>query len=425
MTTKAKETTERVQDRRIPITRPTFDEREIEAVAEVLRSGWVVQGPNVKEFERRFAAFTGARHAVATTSCTTALHLALLAAGVGEGDEVLVPSLTYIASANAVEYTGATPVLIDVDPRTFTLDVNLVREYLRDASTDRKTRPRCLLPVSLFGLCAQMSEINSLANEFDLLVIEDAACGFAATRGCAATREGHHAGTEALAGCFSFHPRKSISTGEGGMVITDDDSLADRMRKMRDHGASATDLERHMKQGGSLLPAFDMLGYNYRMTDIQGAIGVTQMDKAELVIAGRRQAAHRYDQLLSGLPLICAPYVPDGYDHSYQSYVCLYRPELIMPTGSAKFDFEALAQANRERNRIMAAMENEGISVRQGTHAVHTLGYYQNKYGYADHDLPVAFAVDRLSITLPLFFDMTQTQQERVVTTLRRLVSGT
>jgi dTDP-4-amino-4,6-dideoxygalactose transaminase len=374
-----------------------------------------VQGPNVAEFERRFAVFTGARHAIAVTSCTTALHLALLAAGVGPDDEVLVPSFTYVASANAIEYTGARPVLIDINLDTFNMDPDGIRDYLRREHGDRTKRPKCLLPVSLFGLCADMPSINRISEEYDLVVIEDAACGFAARR------EAHHAGTEALAGCFSFHPRKSISTGEGGMVITDNEILADSIRKLRDHGASQTDMERHLKHGGSLLPEFTVLGFNCRMTDIQGAIGAVQMDKAEAVISSRREAAARYDLLLEDVAEVRAPRTPEGYAHAYQSYVCLYRPEVAEVTGGAA-NWSDIDSANRERNRIMAGLESEGISVRQGTHAVHTLGYYQNKYGHADHDFPMAYAADRLSITLPLYVGITEEDQVRVTDTLRRMI---
>jgi len=389
----------------IPITRPAFDDDDIRAVSEVLKSGWVVQGPRVKEFERLVCEFTGREHAIATTSCTSALHLSLTAAGIGPGDEVLLPSFTFIASANAVEYTGAKPVFIDIDLDTYNICPEKIEEYLENKNPDDLTRPKAIMPVALFGLCADMGAINRLALKYNLRVIEDSACSLGAYR------FGRHAGTEGLTGNFSFHPRKALSTGEGGMVITDNASMADRIRKLRDHGASKTDLERHLSEGGSLLPEYDVLGYNYRMTDIQGALGVNQMKKAAAILEGRRTAALRYYRLLENVPEIVPPAVPDKYHHAYQSFVCLYRPVDNAP--------EEIHRLNRERNRLMAHIESRGISVRQGTHAVHTLGYYKNKYELENFDYPRSYIADRLSITLPLYYDMSEEEQKRVVETIR------
>ncbi len=395
---------------KIPITKPAFDQAEVDAIQEVLRSGWVVQGPQVAQFEQMMAEFTGRRYAIATTSCTTALHLALSAAGMGPGDEVLLPSFTFIATANAVEYTGARPVFVDIDLDTFTMDPSLLEQAL-----GRRRLARCVVPVSLFGLCADMNAINAMAGEHNLTVIEDAACGLGARR------DNHHAGTEALAGCFSFHPRKAVTTGEGGMVITDNAQLADKLRTMRDHGALQTDLERHFSEGGSLLPDYDILGYNYRMTDIQGTLGVVQMSKVQTILDQRREAAIRYNQLLKDATFLRLPHTPAGMIHAYQSYVCLFGADQIDFGATEPPDWELIALLNRDRNRMMARLEAEGISVRQGTHAVHTLGYYRNKYELVDHDYPRSYIADRLSITLPLFSGITDDEQRRVVDILQRL----
>ena len=389
---------------KIPITKPVFDQAEVDAIQKVLRSGWVVQGPQVAQFEQMMAEFTGSRFAIATTSGTAALHLALCAAGIGSGDEVLLPSFTFIATANAVEYTGARPVFVDIDLDTFTMDPSLLEQALA-----RRRSARCVVPVSLFGLCTDMNAINAMAGEHSLTVIEDAACGLGARR------DDHHAGTEALAGCFSFHPRKAITTGEGGMVITDNAQLSEKLRTMRDHGASQTDLERHLNEGGSLLPNYDVLGYNYRMTDIQGALGVVQMGKAQMVLDQRREAAVRYNHLLKDASFLRLPQTPEGMVHAYQSYVCLFGADQIDFGVAEAPDWELIARLNRDRNRMMARLEAEGISVRQGTHAVHTLGYYRNKYELADHDYPRSYIADRLSITLPLFSGITDDEQQRVV----------
>ncbi|MBI4776562.1 MAG: DegT/DnrJ/EryC1/StrS aminotransferase family protein [Deltaproteobacteria bacterium] len=389
-----------------------MDEQEEKAVLNVLRSGWLVQGPNVAEFENRFKTFAGVRNAIAVTSCTTALHLALLAAGIGPGDEVLVPSFTFLATANAVEYTGAKPVFVDVGPRTFNMNPEEIGRFASEKAKVGGALPKCILPVSLFGLCADMETIHEIASRYGMKVVEDAACGLGAYR------NEHHAGAEALLGCFSFHPRKSITTGEGGMVVTDDDELADKIRRLRDHGAAKTDLERHLSQGGSLLPAYDVLGFNYRMTDLQGALGVAQMSKLPQILEARRAAAARYDNLLEGIPEILPPWAPPGYRHAYQSYVCLYLPDSTDMRAGGIPAWDRIGAWNRERNRIMAYMERQGISVRQGTHAVHTLGYYQRKYGLRDEDFAVSYMADRLSITLPLYVGISVEDQERVIRTL-------
>jgi dTDP-4-amino-4,6-dideoxygalactose transaminase len=384
----------------IPITKPVFGPRELELMAQPLASGWVVQGPWVGRFERMFAQFTGLEHALATTSCTTALHLILAALGIGPGDEVIVPSFTFVASANAVEYTGARPVLADIELATFNLDPQRLERLITP-------RTRAIMPVSLFGLAADLPAIKAVADRHGLFVIEDAACALGAMH------QGRHTGGLATASAFSFHPRKAITTGEGGMVATNDPALAEQMAKMRNHGAEATDLERHQREGGSLLPAFNLLGFNYRMTDIQGALGVAQMERAEGILAGRREAALVYDRLLARAPQVVPPCQPEGYTHAYQSYVVLY-------TQGGRPGLAELPELNRARNRLMTAMEAQGITVRQGTHAVHTLGYYAAKYGYRPEDLPHSLLADRLSMTLPLFAGIAAEQQERVVDFLRQ-----
>jgi perosamine synthetase len=403
---------------RIPIAKPCFGEEEEAAVCEVLRSGWVVQGPRVAAFEEGFKKFLRVTEAVATSSCTTALHLALHAAGIGPGDEVLVPSFTFIASANAIEYVGARPVFVDINLATYTIAPRKMEEYLHECSRQGRKPPRAVMPVSLFGLCADMGEITRIAGTYDLLVIEDAACGFGASRA------GRPAGTEALVGCFSFHPRKAITTGEGGMVVTNDARIAHAVRVLRDHGASKSDLERPAAQGGSLLPEYPVLGYNYRMTDLQGALGVAQIEKAATILQKRRDAAVYYDHLLEEVDEIAPPFTPRGFAHAYQSYVCLYQGRERYPAEDEETDWEKSAGFNQERNRLMAVLEERGISMRQGTHAVHTLEYYQQKYGLADRDLPRAYLADRLSIALPLYCGITPGEQERVIRELKTALSA-
>lgn len=384
-------------DYKIPITKPFFDVEEEQAILEPLRTGWVVQGPKVAEFERLFAEYTGAKHAIATTSCTTALHLSLLAADIGPGDEVIVPAFTWIATANVVEYVGARPVFCDIDLATYNIDVNQIESKIT-------SKTRAILPVHLFGLCADMEPIMGVAERYRLEVIEDAACALGARY------RGQHAGRFGLAGCFSFHPRKAITTGEGGMIVTDRDEVARYCQTLRDHGASVSDLVRHEGKQGFLLTEFNLLGYNYRMTDLQGALGVAQMSKLPQILEKRMERARCYDRLLEEANTLLLPYCPDGCIHGYQTYVCLFQPEA--PT------LDTLDELHEQRNAFMETLEESGVTTRQGTHAVHALGYYREKYGLEETDFPQAWIADRLSLSLPLYAQMTDEEQDYVVESL-------
>jgi perosamine synthetase len=383
--------------RTIPITKPLFGPEEMAAVQKPLETGWVVQGPYVKQFEERFCSFTGASFAVATSSCTTALHIAVAALGVRPGDEVIVPAFTWVSTANVVEYMGARPVFCDIDLRSFNIDV----AHIAGLITERTVG---IIPVHLFGLCADMAPILELANRYHLWVLEDAACGFGAWY-C-----GTHAGQFGDAGCFSFHPRKSITTGEGGMITTAKPELARLSRSLRDHGASRTDFDRHQSKASFYLAEYNHLGYNFRLTDIQGAIGCVQMERAPGILAARTQAAQRYDELLADSDWLEMPLVPQGYVHGYQAYVCLYRPD--MPT------LDNVERLHQERNTLMARLEERGIATRQGTHAATLQGYYVQKYGFQPEQFPTAYLADRLSLTLPLYAQMTADDQEYVVESL-------
>jgi dTDP-4-amino-4,6-dideoxygalactose transaminase len=372
----------------IPISRPLFGDEELAAVQAPLRSGWVVQGRHVADFEQKLAAFTGAAHAVATTSCTTALHLAVAALGAGPGDEVLVPAFTWVSTANVVEYVGATPVFVDVDLGSFNVDP----DALRAAVTERTVG---IIPVHLFGRCADMPAVLAVARRHGLWVVEDAACALGTRQG------GRHAGTFGEAGCFSFHPRKSVTTGEGGMLVTGDRDRARLTRTLRDHGASRSDLERHEGTAAFRLAEYAHLGFNYRMTDIQGALGAVQMDRAADILAERARQAARYTEALSDLGWLRTPAVPDGEDHGWQAYVCLHAD-------------------GRRRDRLMAALEREGIATRPGTHAPTETVLYRERYGLAAGQFPHAAQAERRSLALPLFAGLTEAEQERVVEALRR-----
>lgn len=368
----------------IPVTKPVLGDEEIAAVADRLRSGWLVQGPKVAEFEQLWASFTDAPHARATTSCTTALHLALLAVGVRPGDEVIVPAFTWVATANVVEYCGATPVFVDIDLATYCLDVSAVEAAITD-------RTVAVIPVHEFGLAVDMDPLMEIARRRGLRVIEDGACA------CGTLYKGRHVGTFGDAGCFSFHPRKAITTGEGGMVTTADPEIARLVEVLRSHGGEMSDLERHASGSGFALPEFNRLGYNYRMTDIQGALGVAQMARLEGILDARRAVAARYTAELSAVDGLVLPVEPSGYRHVYQSYVTL------------------VEESNGRRDKAAISLQEAGIATRQGTHAVHALGFYREKYGLSTSDCPNAWTADQQSLTLPVYAGMTDAEQAYVV----------
>ncbi|QPH98150.1 DegT/DnrJ/EryC1/StrS family aminotransferase [Campylobacter concisus] len=402
--------------RNIPITKTIFDKDEELAIIEPLRSGWVVQGPNVSKFQDKFANFTNSRFAYATSNCTTALHLGLVAMGIKKGDKVIVPSFTFVASANAVEYTGAEVVFCDIDLRTFNIDETRLENLIKN---DKNIK--AIMPVNLFGLCANMPAIMQIAKKYNLKVIEDSACGFDGWI------EDRHSGTFGDCGCFSFHPRKSISTGEGGMLITNDEKIAGLVSMLKDHGASKSDLQRHIEKGGSLLPNFDILGYNYRMTDIQGALGSCQMDKKERIMNGRRRIAKKYDDALKSevvnnkklSEILIPPYIPNGYKHGYQSYVCLFTDGVDL----TELNKDIIDNINQKRNNLMQILEENGIATRQGTHAVHTLGYYKVKNNFKDEDFLNSYAADRLTISLPMYADMSDEEFQYVIDHIKKALA--
>lgn len=393
---------------KIPITKALFDDTEKELIIKPLETGWVVQGPYVSEFERLFTSFTGAAHAQASSNCTTALHLGLEALGIGAGDKVVVPAFTYVASANSVEYTGASVVFCDIDLETFNINIEKLEALLQ-----KDTSIKAIMPVHLFGLCADMPAIMALAKRYGAKVVEDAACAFDSWI------DDKHAGTFGDCGCFSFHPRKAITTGEGGMLITQNETLAKKVSQLKDHGASKSDLQRHKEKGGSLLPDFSVRGYNYRMTDIQGALGVGQMQKAERIMQGRRRIALKYTESLHSVHQLVTPKTPKNYRHGYQSYVCLFAGN----SNLENLTIEKIDALNKQRNDFMQRLEAKDIATRQGTHAVHTLSYYQHRYQLKECDYLMSYAADRLSITLPVYATMTDPEFNYVIEHIHEALS--
>ena len=365
----------------IPLLRPHFDDDEIKEVKKVLDSGWVSQGPKVKEFEQNAAEYLGTDHAIAVSNCTTALHLSLLTAGVRQGDEVLVADFTFPATGHSVLYCGAQPVFVDVDPGTYNIDPERIVEKTTD-------RTKAIIPVHTFGQTADMDPIMGIAREHGLKVIEDAACAFGSRY------DGRMAGTIGDMGCYSFHARKGITTGEGGMVVTNDEKVAERIRYLSVFGMRSA----WSREGGDLviIPEFHDVGYNYKMSDITAAIGVAQLRKIDMIIERKRLLAERYDHALQEIEGISPPVVDKKSFHIYQSYV-------------------ALVDAGIDRNELIVKLKNKGIQCQIGTYSSHIQPVYEQK----SVECPVSLDIFNRTIALPMYFGLDFDQVDEVVNGIR------
>ncbi len=351
---------------------PDLGEDELREIGDVLASGYLTQGPKVLAFEQMMATIVGVPHAIATTSATTALHLVLAAAGIGPGDEVIVPDFTFPATANVVVQQGARPILADIDLGTYTMDASLLAGLVTE-------RTKAIIPVHAFGLSADMDPIVAFARTHGLTIVEDAACAIGTTY------YGRACGTLGDAGCFSFHPRKAMTTGEGGLMTTADESLAERARLLRNHGG--------IRRDGRF--TFEAAGFNYRMSDILAAVGVAQARKLPGFIAEKRRLAGRYRSLLAGLAGVALPTEPAWGGHVYQSFVVLLD--------------EAI-----DRDGIILRMRSAGIETTLGTYALHDQPYFQRAYGYRAGDLRRSDHAFRQTLTLPLYPGLTDGELERV-----------
>lgn len=381
---------EAAKKRSIPISLPVTGEEEWQATREPLMTGWLTAGPKVREFESLFAERHQVKHAMAVTSATTALHLAVVALGVKEGDEVIVPAFTWVSTANIVLYQGARVVFVDVDPKTFNLDPDDLKKRITK-------RTKAIIPVHLFGLCADMDRIREIAG--DIPLIEDGACA------AGSAYKGTPAGGLGDIGCFSFHPRKSVTTGEGGMVTTNNDKIAEVVRSLRNHGASVSEEERHHGPKPYILPGFNLMGYNYRMTDLQGAVGTVQIRKLDKFINERNEWAKFYTRELKDVEWLSTPQFGMDYHHGWQSFVTMVDEQ----------------RAPMKRNEIMEKLQQAGISTRPGTHAVHMLDFYKEKFNLKADDFPGARDANNFSMAIPLHNRMTEEDFHYVVQTIKEL----
>ncbi|MGA2618556.1 MAG: DegT/DnrJ/EryC1/StrS family aminotransferase [Thermoguttaceae bacterium] len=369
----------------IPITVPCFGPEEGEAARRVVESGWVTQGPKVAQFERSVADYCQAAEAVAVSSCTTALHLALVVLDIGPGDEVICPSMSFIATANSIRYTGAAPVFADVDPRTCNLDPDSVEAAVTP-------RTKAILVVHQIGLPVDLDRFHELGRRRGLAIVEDAACALGSRY------KGRPVGGHSELVCFSFHPRKVVTTGEGGMIATSNPQHAARLRLLRQHGMSVPDTVRHAARQ-VIAEQYVCVGYNYRMTDIQAAIGLEQMKRLDWIVERRRELAARYTAALADHPWLRPPYSPDYAQTNYQSYA-------VQLTDAAPIGRDDLMQRLLER----------GIATRRGIMLAHREPAYA---GYAPrvalHNSQTASA---RSLLLPLFPQMTFEEQDQVLGSL-------
>jgi perosamine synthetase len=390
---------------RVPITKPVIGEEEIQSVSSVLHSGWITQGSQVAEFEREFATYMGTEHACAVSSCTTALHLALLAVGIRAGDEVITVSHSFIASANSIRYCGAKPIFVDIQPRMFNMDPTKIEKVITG-------RTRAILCVHQLGMPCNIKAILAIARKHDLFVIEDAACAIGSEIfwGGRWEKIGKPHGDIS---CFSFHPRKVITTGDGGMITTSNPDWDKKIRLLRHHGMSVPDIVRHGAKE-VIFESYVELGYNYRMTDIQAAVGREQLKRLPEILERRRFLAERYKQLLVKVPGVTPPEEPSWARSNWQSY-CVRLPE------------------GRDQRRVMQRMLDAGVSTRRGVMCAHREPAYPRKAwscGLEPEDckcppgscarLIESERAQDQTIILPLFTQMTNADQDAVVAALRQ-----
>jgi perosamine synthetase len=373
----------------IPIAKPYLTKKEAKAAYDTILTGWITQGPRVAEFEQKFAAYTGAAYAVAVSNCTTALHLAMIVAGVGPGDEVICPSMSYIATANAIKYTGAIPVFAEINPANYNLDIH-------DTAKKINSKTKAILLVHQIGMPADIDAFKELASKHHIKLIEDAACA------AGSSYKGSKIGSHSELVCFSFHPRKVISTGDGGMITTNNEAYYNRIKLLRQHGMSVNDRTRH-ESSRIIFEDHLEVGYNYRLTDIQASVGIQQLEKIDWIIGKRRKIANRYHKAFKGIAGIQLPLEKKGYFSNYQSYSIYLKDD-----------------CPHSRNDIMQKMLDSGISTRRGIMTSHRETAYKEEC--AGLSLPVSEKSCDRSIILPLYVPMKDEDIEKVIDTFTSIL---
>lgn len=375
-------------DKQIPLMKPFINSEEVaNEIKEILDSGWISQGPKVQEFESLFAEFVGARYAVATNSCTSAIHLALICSDVICGDEVILADHTCMADANAVIMSGATPVFADVDPKTFNITPETVEKKITD-------RTKAILLIDQIGLPCDIDAFKELAAKYNLKLIDDSAVSLGATY------KGSYLGSHDLITTYSFHPRKMITTGEGGMLVTNDKEVAERARRLRATGASVSDLERH-KAKGIILQEYHESGFNYRMTDMQAILGISQMKIVNYIIQERAKLANYYDSQLADFKEIECPFVPENSTHCYSSY-CLKIKD------HQKYKVKDLIKFMSEKN----------ISCRFGIQPLHREPYFANR-NFVDSEYPVSNSLAESTFFIPIFPGLKLEEQDYIIKSIK------
>lgn len=372
----------------IPIAKPYLTTEEADEAARAVMSGWVAQGPKVIEFEKLFAEYTGARYAVAVSNCTAALHLCMIVSGIGPGDEVICPSMSYIATANSIRYTGATPVFAEADPVNFNLD---------PADTESKitSRTKAVLLAHQIGMPADIDAFREICAKHNIMLIEDAACA------SGSSYKGKKIGSHSELVCFSFHPRKVITTGEGGMITTSNENMRDRLKLLRQHAMASSSIDRH-NASGALSEDHVELGYNYRMTDIQAAIGIVQLARLDEIVMERRNIAAEFISNLNGIKWLMMPEEKDGFITNYQSFAV--RVHENSPVS---------------RDELMLRLGEKGISTRRGVMTAHRETAYKDLFSKLS--LPVSENASDNSLMLPIFVPMSKDDIGKIIEEVRNI----
>jgi dTDP-4-amino-4,6-dideoxygalactose transaminase len=382
------------QKRTIPLSKPYFKGGETELIQKVLDSGWVTQGPMVEKFESLVAEYVSSKFAIATSNCTTAMHIGWLIHGVGPGDEVICPSYSFIASANAVRHVGAEPVFVDICPETLNIDAKAVSEYINN-NYDKKLvnkntgkTLKAILAVHQIGIPADLDELSKIAKTYGITLVEDAACALGSSY------KNIMIGSSGNTCAFSFHPRKVITTGEGGMLTFSDNKLNEQARIYRTHGMSISDLDRH-RGNNTAFEAYDVIGYNYRMTDIQAAIGIKQMDVLDACIEKRANIAAQYNEVFSKLPGV---------------KVLNSLPDYITKWNYQSYTIRLVGAGVDKRNKFMDYLISQGVSAKRGIPPIHQEPIYK-----ANWKLPLTEAVSEESLFIPIFSQMTESDVDYVI----------